>query len=100
MTMQSPISLDPLPIPSAVVGQIALFVAFALIAWALLREAARVVIKVLVVLGIAIAAALWLGLLDESAVTSLLTRVGDGLITGIKAVTQWLVKAWEEVGGK
>jgi hypothetical protein len=98
--MQSPISIDPLAVPPAVVGQIVVFGAFALIAWALLREAAKVIIKVLLFLGIALAAALWLGLLDQSAIEGLLERIGDGMITGIKAVTQWLVKAWEEVGGR
>jgi hypothetical protein len=98
--MQSPINIDPLAIPPAVVGQIVVFAAFALIAWALLREAAKVIIKVLLFLGIALAAALWLGLLDQSALAGILDQVGNAMITGIKAVTQWLVKAWEEVGRK
>jgi hypothetical protein len=96
--MQSPISFDALEIPPAVIGQVAVFTVFALVAWALLREAAKVVIKVLLLLGIALAAALWLGLLEESAVVGLLERMGDALIVGIKAVTQWLVKAWSEIG--
>ncbi len=98
--MQSPITLDPLQIPPAVVGQIVVFAAFALIAWALLREAAKVVIKVLLFLGIALAVALWLELLDQSAITGILDQVGTAMITGIKAVTEWLVKAWSEVSGK
>jgi hypothetical protein len=98
--MQSPINIDPLPIPPAVVGQIVVFGAFALIAWALLREAAKVIIKVLLFLGLALAAALWLGLLDQSALAGILDQVGNAMITGIKAVTQWLVKAWGEVSGK
>jgi hypothetical protein len=95
--MQSPISLDPLKIPSAVVGQVVVFAAFGLIAWALLREAAKVVVKVLLFLGLALAAALWLGLLDQSTVARLLEQVGDQMIAGIKAVTHWLVRAWDQV---
>jgi hypothetical protein len=95
--MQSPISLDPLKVPSAVVGQVVVFAAFALIAWALLREAAKVIIKVLLFLGLALAAALWLGLLEQSSAAHLLEQIGDWMILGIKAATGWLVRAWNEV---
>lgn len=97
--MDLPIELTPLRIPSALVGQLVVFGAFALIAWALLREAARVVIRVLLVGGILLAAAIWLGLLNESAVVGMLERIGDGLIVGIRATTQWLARAWEQTAG-
>ena|SRR5512139_1963471 len=95
--MQSPITLDPLKIPSAVVGQLVVFAAFALIAWALLREAARIVVKVLLFLGLALTAGLYFGLLDQSAVARIFEQIGDHLITGIRSVTHWLVRAWNQV---
>jgi hypothetical protein len=95
--MQSPIEMLPLDIPSALVGQIALFTAFALIAWALLREAARVVVKVLLLVGVGLAIALWAGVLDESSVGRFLEQIGQWMFTGIKAVTEWLVEAWDQV---
>jgi hypothetical protein len=81
-------------IPSALVGQIVLFLVFALV-----REAARIVIKVLFVVGIGVAIAIMAGWLDETLVGRLLESVGDALIVGIKAVVGWIMKAWEAVSG-
>ena len=89
----------PLDVPSALVGQIVLFLVFGLVVFALVREAARIVIKVLLVVGIIVAIAIMTGLLDETVVGRLLEQVGNALIVGIKAVVGWIMKAWEAVSG-
>jgi hypothetical protein len=86
-------------VPSALVGQIVLFLVFGLVVFALVREAARIVIKVLLVVGIIVAIAIMAGWLDETVVGRLLEQVGDALIVGIKAVVGWIMKAWEAVRG-
>ena len=86
-------------VPSALVGQIVLFLVFGLVVFALVREAARIVIKVLLVVGIIVAIAIMTGLLDETVVGRLLEQVGNALIVGIKAVVGWIMKAWEAVSG-
>ena len=86
-------------VPSALVGQIVLFLVFGLVVFALVREAARIVIKVLLVVGIIVAIAIMAGWLDETVVGRLLEQVGDALIVGIKAVVGWIMKAWEAVSG-
>jgi hypothetical protein len=90
----------PINVPTALVGQIAVFAAFALVVYALAREAARVVIKILLVAGIVLAIALFTGLLDQSAIGRILEQVGDGMIVGIKAVVGWLTRAWDAVSAK
>jgi len=90
----------PIHVPTALVGQIAVFAAFALVVYALAREAARVVIKILLVVGIVLAIALFAGLLDQSAIGRILEQVGDGMIVGIKAVVGWLTRAWDAVSAK
>jgi hypothetical protein len=90
----------PIHVPTALVGQIAVFAAFALVVYALAREAARVVVKILLVVGIVLAIALFAGLLDQSAIGQILERVGDGMIVGIKAVVGWLTRAWDAVSAK
>jgi len=90
----------PIHVPTALVGQIAVFAAFALVVYALAREAARVVIKILLVVGIALAIALFAGLLDQSAIGRILEQVGDGMIVGIKAVVGWLTRAWDAVSAR
>lgn len=84
-------------VSSALVGQIVVFAVFAIIIYALVREAAKVVIKVMLVAGILLAVAIVAGWLDDSMVGHLLERVGDALIVGIKAVVGWAVKAWSAV---
>ena len=86
-------------VPSALVGQIVLFLVFGLVVFALVREAARIVIKVLLVVGIIVAIAIMTGLLDETVVGRLLEQVGNALIVGIKAVVAWIMKAWKAVSG-
>jgi hypothetical protein len=87
----------PIDASSALVGQLVLFGVFALVVFALVREAARIVIKVLVVAAIVVAIAIYAGWLDETVVGRLLERVGDALIVGIKAVVGWIMKAWDAV---
>jgi hypothetical protein len=91
--MQLPLEALPLKLPSALLGQIAVFAAFLLIIWALAREAARWVIKILLVVGIALGVALWAGWLNQSEVARWLERIGDWLILGIKAVVEWITRA-------
>ena len=90
----------PIHVPTALVGQIAVFAAFGLVVYALAREAARVVIKILLVVGIVLGIALFAGLLDQSAIGRILEQVGDGMIVGIKAVVGWLTRAWDAVSAK
>jgi len=89
-----------LNIPHALVGQLAVFAAFALILYLMAREAAKIVIKILLVVGIGLAVAVATGWLDQSQVVRWLERVGDWLIIGIQAVVDWIMRAWEAVGGK
>jgi hypothetical protein len=90
----------PVHVPTALIGQIAVFAAFGLVVYALAREAARVVIRILLVVGIVLAIALFAGLLDQSAIGRILEQIGDGMIVGIKAVVGWLTRAWDAVSAK
>lgn len=89
-----------LNIPHALVGQLAVFLAFALLIYLLAREAAKVIIKVLLVVGIGLAVAVATGWLGEGQVLRWLEQVGDWMIVGIQSVVAWIVEAWERVSGK
>ncbi len=90
----------PVHVPTALLGQLGLFAAFALIVFLLAREAARIVVRVLLIVGIAIAVALYMGWLNESTVGRLLEQIGDGMIVGIKAVVGWITRAWHEISAR
>ena len=89
-----------LNIPHVLIGQIVVLSAFALIVYLMAREAAKVVIKILLVVGIGLAVAVATGWLEQSQVIRWLEQVGDWMIVGIQAVVDWIVRAWEAVGGK
>lgn len=84
-------------VPSALVGEIVVFGIFALVVWALVREAAKMVIRVLVVVGIVIAVALMAGWLDESAAGAFLEQVGEWLMAGITGVVMFFARAWNQL---
>jgi len=86
-------------LPSALIGEVILFAIFALIVWALLREAARIVIRVLLVIGLGVAIALMAGWLDESAAGAFLEQVGEWLLDGITGVARFFERAWNRLAG-
>jgi len=86
-------------LPSALVGEIVVFGIFALIVWALVREAAKIIIRVLLVIGLGIAVALMAGWLDESAAGAFLEQVGQWLMAGITGVVQFFARIWSNLAG-
>jgi len=85
-------------LPSALIGELVVFGIFALIVWALVREAAKIIIRVLLVIGIGVAVALMAGWLDESAAGAFLQQVGEWLLLGITGVTRFFQRAWNNIG--
>jgi hypothetical protein len=91
--------LDSNTIPQQLVGSAALTIAFVLVAWALLREAARWVIKGLVVFGVVVGVAVLVGFLDNTAASGLLFWVGSWITEGVTATAAWLAETWRELIG-
>lgn len=91
--------MDGTSIPPELIGNIALTLAFVLVAWALLREAARWLIKLLLVFGILIGAAVLLGLVDNTALGGILYWVGANISLGIQIVATWLAETWQGMTG-
>jgi hypothetical protein len=86
-------------LPRALLGQAALLAIFLLIVWAFVREAARVLIRIALVVAVLVAVPLLAGWLDETVVGQWLERIGDWLLTALEAVVRWLARAWERVQG-
>lgn len=84
-------------LPSALAGELVLFGVFALVVWALVREAAKMIIRVMLVVAIGIAVALVAGWLDRSAVGVFLEQVGDWLVTGITGVVRFFMRIWNNI---
>jgi hypothetical protein len=86
-------------IPQQLIGSAALTIAFVLVAWALLREAARWVIKGLVVFGVVVGLAVLVGFLDNTAASGLLFWVGSWITEGVTATAAWLAETWGDLIG-
>lgn len=92
------VRMESLPVPTSLVGAVVFFGLLAMIAWLLIRETLRIVLKpALVVVAIALVA-VWAGVLDETVIGRSLTWLGDRLVVGLSLAAEWATRAWEAVG--
>ena len=91
--------MDGTTIPQELIGNAVLTLAFVLVAWALLKEAARWVIKLLLTCGVVLGAAVLLGLVDNTAIGGILYWVGASISNGIQIVATWLADTWQGMTG-
>lgn len=74
----------------ALIGELVVFLLLLALAWMIFKEFARIALRVLVPAAILMAVALWLGLLDKTMVGDMLVALGEGVITGIRTVADWI----------
>ena len=74
----------------ALVGELVVFVLLLALTWMIFKEFARIALRVLVPAAILMAVAVWLGLLDKTMAGDMLVAVGEGVITGIRTVADWI----------
>jgi hypothetical protein len=91
--------VDGTSIPQELIGNAVLTLAFVLVAWALLKEAAKWVIKLLLVFGLLIGVAVLFGFLDNTAAAGILYWVGANISNGIQIVATWLAETWQGMTG-
>ena len=91
--------MDGFTIPPELIGDAVLTLSLSLVAWALLREAAKWVIKLLLTFGIVLGAAVLLGLVDNTAVGGILYWVGANVSLGIQTIATWLAETWQGMMG-
>ena len=77
----------------ALIGQLVVLLFVVGLVWMVFREFARVALKVIVPAGILMAVAVWLGLLDKTVAGNVLVTVGEGVLTGIRTVADWVTTA-------
>ena len=91
--------MEGFSVPPELIGNAVLTLSFSLVAWALLREGAKWVIKLLLTGGIVLGAAVLLGLVDNTAVGGILYWVGTNISLGIQAIATWLAETWQGMMG-
>ncbi|MGI9626220.1 MAG: hypothetical protein ACR2QM_05235 [Longimicrobiales bacterium] len=77
----------------ALVGQLVVLLLLVAVVWFVFKEVARVALKFIIPAAAVMGIAVWLGLLDETIAGNLLEAVGQGVLTGIRVVAQWVTSA-------
>jgi hypothetical protein len=90
--------MDALPVPSSLIGAVVFFGLLAMIAWLLIRETLRIVLKPALVVAALVLLAVWGGVLDETVIGRSLTWLGDRLVVGVTLASEWASRAWEGYG--
>jgi hypothetical protein len=91
--------LEGFSIPPEFIGNAVLTLSFVLVAWALLREGAKWTVRLLLVIGILLGAAVLLGLVDNTAIGGILYWVGVSISNGVQIVATWLAETWQGLMG-
>lgn len=92
------VQMESLPVPTSLVGAVVFFGLLAMIAWLLIRETLRIVLKPALVVAAIALLAVWAGFLDETVIGRSLTWLGDRLVIGLSLASEWAIEAWEAVG--
>lgn len=87
--------MESLSVPSSLIGALVFFGLLGMVAWLLVRETLRVVLRPALALAAAVMLAVWAGVLDETVVGESLAWLGDRLVVGVTAASEWAAAAWE-----
>jgi len=83
------------PLPSSLLGAAVFFGILTMIGWLLIKETLRLVLKPALVFMLLALLAVWAGLLEGTVIEQTLSWLGDRLILGVTAVSEWAVGAFE-----
>ena len=77
----------------ALVGQLVVLVLLLAVVWAVFKEVTRFALKIIIPAALLMGLAVWLGVLDETVAGNILESVGNGLLSGIRVVADWVTSA-------
>ena len=74
----------------ALVGELVFLILAVALVWVVFREFMRIAIRIIIPAGILMGLAVWTGLLDGTVAGNILAAVGEGVMTGVRAVADWI----------
>lgn len=74
----------------ALIGELVFLVLAVALVWVVFKEFMRIAVRIIVPVGILMALAVWTGLLDETVAGNVLAAVGEGVMTGVRTVADWI----------
>jgi len=81
-------------IPSSLIGAITFFLLLGIIAFVVVKETVKVILKPALAIAILAVLAVWAGVLDETVVGHGFEWIGDRLLAGIAAISAWVADVW------
>lgn len=88
--------MESLPVPSSLLGAIVFFGLLAMIAWLLIRETLRIILKPALLFAGVVLIAVWAGWLDGTFVERWMSWLGDRLVFAVAEVAEWASAAYEQ----
>ena len=85
---------DP-TIPSSLIGAITFFLLLGIIAFVVVKETVKVILKPALVVVVLAVVAVWAGVLDETLVGGGFEWIGDRLLGGIEGISAWVADSWD-----
>ena len=83
-------------IPSSLIGAITFFLLLGIIAFVVIKETIKVILKPALIVAALAIVAVWAGVLDETVVGNGFEWIGDRLIAGIQGISDWVADSWAE----
>lgn len=77
----------------ALIGELVFLVLAVALVWIVFKEFMRIAIRIIVPAAILLGVAVWVGWLDETAAGNVLAAVGEGVLTGVRAIADWIAAA-------
>ena len=74
----------------ALIGELVFLVLAVALVWVVFKEFMRIAIRIVIPAGILMGLAVWTGLLDETVAGNVLAAVGEGVMTGVRTVADWI----------
>jgi|AP12_2_1047962.scaffolds.fasta_scaffold00150_3 hypothetical protein len=91
--------MEHVAISSSLVGAITFFLLLGMIAYVVIKETVKTILKPALVVVVLAIVAVWAGILDETAVGHGFEWIGDRLVTAVDGVSGWVAESWEERAG-
>ena len=88
--------MDDPTIPSSLIGAITFFLLLGIIAFVVIKETLKVILKPALVIAILAVVAVWAGILDQTVVGNGFEWIGDRLLAGIEGISEWVAESWAD----
>lgn len=86
--------MDEPTIPSNLIGAITFFLLLGIVAFIVVKETVKVILKPALLVILVAVVAVWAGILDETIVGNGFEWIGNQLLAAIEGISDWVADSW------